>query len=45
MLQPYEGVVAAATGHVNVHEAGAIEFTGHKVLTVPEHDGKCMQMN
>lgn len=40
MLQPYEGVVAAATGHVNVHEAGAIEFTGHKVLTVPEHDGK-----
>ncbi|WP_370837727.1 threonine aldolase family protein [Intestinibacter bartlettii] len=40
MLQPYEGVVAATTGHVNVHEAGAIEFTGHKVLTVPEHDGK-----
>ena len=40
MLQPYEGVVAAATGHVNVHEAGAIEFTGHKVLTVPAHDGK-----
>lgn len=40
MLQPYEGVVATATGHVNVHEAGAIEFTGHKVLTVPEHDGK-----
>lgn len=40
MLQPYEGVVAAATGHVNEHEAGAIEFTGHKVLTVPEHDGK-----
>ena len=29
MLQPYEGVVAAATGHINVHEAGAIEFTGH----------------
>ena len=40
MLHPYEGVVAATTGHVNVHEAGAIEFTGHKVLTVPEHDGK-----
>lgn len=40
MLQPYEGVVAAATGHVNVHEAGAIEYTGHKVLTVPEHEGK-----
>ncbi len=40
MLQPYEGVVAAATGHVAVHEAGAIEFSGHKVLTVPSHMGK-----
>ena len=39
-LQQYEGVVAAETGHVNVHEAGAIEFTGHKVLTIPQHDGK-----
>lgn len=36
----YAGVVAANTGHVNVHEAGAIEFTGHKVLTLPHHDGK-----
>lgn len=40
MLAPYEGVVSCTTGHVSVHEAGAIEFTGHKVLTVPEHDGK-----
>ena len=32
MLKDYEGVVAATTGHVNVHEAGAIEYTGHKVL-------------
>ncbi len=40
MLQPYEGVIAADTGHVSVHEAGAIEFSGHKVLTVPSHDGK-----
>ncbi|MGN1181020.1 MAG: threonine aldolase family protein [Suilimivivens sp.] len=40
MLQKYEGVVAAQTGHVNVHEAGAIEYTGHKVLTVPSHEGK-----
>lgn len=40
MLAPYEGVVAAATGHINVHEAGAIEYTGHKVLTVPQHQGK-----
>ncbi len=36
----YAGVVAADTGHVNVHEAGAIEATGHKVLTLPHHDGK-----
>ena len=36
----YAGVVAANTGHVNVHEAGAIEATGHKVLTLPHHDGK-----
>ena len=40
VLNQYEGVVAAETGHVNVHEAGAIEFTGHKVLTIPQHDGK-----
>ena len=40
MLQPYEGVVAASTGHVSVHEAGAIEFTGHKVLTISQHEGK-----
>lgn len=40
VLQKYEGVVAARTGHVNVHEAGAIEYTGHKVLTVPAHQGK-----
>lgn len=35
ILHRYEGVVAAETGHVAVHEAGAIEFCGHKVLTVP----------
>ena len=40
MLQPYEGVVAAKTGHVSCHEAGAIEYTGHKVLTLPQHQGK-----
>ncbi len=40
LLAPYEGVVAAATGHVACHEAGAIEFGGHKVLTVPGHEGK-----
>lgn len=40
VLKSYEGVIAAETGHVSVHEAGAIEFTGHKVLTLPQHDGK-----
>ena len=40
LLQPYEGVVAAKTGHISVHEAGAIEFTGHKVLQLPPHGGK-----
>lgn len=40
MLASYEGVIAAKTGHVSVHEAGAIEHTGHKVLELPQHDGK-----
>lgn len=40
MLNQYEGVISAKTGHINVHEAGAIEFTGHKVLEVPTNDGK-----
>ena len=40
MLKDYEGVVAAQTGHVSVHEAGAIEYTGHKVLELPEVNGK-----
>lgn len=40
MLKDYEGVVAADTGHVAAHEAGAIEHSGHKVLTVPSHQGK-----
>lgn len=40
MLNAYEGVIAAQTGHINVHEAGAIELTGHKVLSLPAHLGK-----
>ena len=40
MLRRYEAVVAAETGPINVHEAGAIEFSGHKVLTLPSHDGR-----
>ena len=40
LLHSTEGVIAATTGHVNVHEAGTIEYTGHKVLTLPAHDGR-----
>lgn len=40
LLEPFEGTLAAETGHINVHEAGAIEFSGHKVLTLPQKDGK-----
>ena len=40
LLHSYEGVVAAATGHIALHEAGAVEYTGHKVLELPAHDGK-----
>ena len=40
MLKPCEGVIAAETGHVSTHEAGAIECTGHKVLTLPHEAGK-----
>lgn len=40
LLRPYEGVVAAQTGHINQHEAGAIEAGGHKVLPIPHEEGK-----
>lgn len=40
VLAKYEGVVSAQTGHINVHESGAVEYTGHKVLTLPAHEGK-----
>ena len=39
-LRSYQGVIAAGTGHISVHEAGAIEASGHKVLTIPGHLGK-----
>ncbi len=39
-LRPWEAVVAAETGHIAVHETGAIEATGHKVYTIPSPDGK-----
>ena len=40
LLARHEGVLAAETAHINVHEAGAIEAAGHKVLVLPSHEGK-----
>lgn len=40
LLEQYEGVVSVETGHINVHESGAIEASGHKVITLPSHKGK-----
>ena len=39
-LRPHQGVLCAETGHINVHETGAIEATGHKVLALPAAEGK-----
>ena len=39
-LRPHQAVIAAETGHISIHETGAIEATGHKVLTLPSEDGK-----
>ncbi|MGB4984443.1 MAG: low specificity L-threonine aldolase [Erysipelotrichaceae bacterium] len=39
-LRPYEGVISPTSGHINVHETGAIEATGHKIITVEHQDGK-----
>jgi len=40
LLLPYQAVIACDTAHINVHETGAVEASGHKVLTVPNIDGK-----
>ena len=40
LLKPYESVIAAETGHINTHETGAIEATGHKINTVKGREGK-----
>lgn len=40
ILARHEGVLCAESGHINVHESGAIEATGHKVLTLPSYSGK-----
>ena len=40
ILRPFQGVLCADSGHINVHETGAVEATGHKVLALPSKDGK-----
>ncbi|MBE6036980.1 MAG: aminotransferase class I/II-fold pyridoxal phosphate-dependent enzyme [Clostridiales bacterium] len=40
VLKPYQGVLCAETGHIHVHETGAVEATGHKALALPQTDGK-----
>ena len=40
MLYQYEGVICVGSGHINVHEAGAVEFTEHKIITIPDTNGK-----
>lgn len=40
LLPAYQGVIAPATGHISLHESGAIEHGGHKVMCVPEYNGK-----
>ena len=39
-LRPHQGVICAESGHIHVHETGAVEATGHKVLAIPGKDGK-----
>ena len=41
-MRPYEAVIAAPTGHINVHETGAVEGSGHKVLPAASHEGKVL---
>ncbi len=40
ILKPYQGVLCAESGHINVHETGAVEHGGHKILALPSPDGK-----
>ncbi len=40
ILHSYEGVISVDSGHINTHEAGSIEFTEHKIINVPNHNGK-----
>uniref|UniRef100_A0AB33JEB0 Low specificity L-threonine aldolase n=1 Tax=Prevotella sp. GTC17259 TaxID=3236795 RepID=A0AB33JEB0_9BACT len=40
LLPAYGAAIAVKSGHISIHEAGAVEFTGHKVIELPAHDGK-----
>lgn len=40
ILRPHEAVISAESGHINTHETGAIEATGHRVIAIPSLDGK-----
>ena len=40
MLRPYQAVIAVETAHINVHESGAVEASGHKVIALPSHEGR-----
>ena len=40
ILRPFQGVICADSGHINVHETGAVEATGHKVLSLPSQDSR-----
>lgn len=40
VLRPYQSVISAESGHINVHETGAVENSGHKIITLPTNDGK-----
>ena len=42
MLPAWCGVISAETGHINAHEAGAVEYTGHKVISLPQREGKIL---
>lgn len=40
VLKPYQAVICATTGHINVHETGAVEHGGHKIIALPSDNGK-----
>ena len=40
LIKPYQGVISPDTGHIFTHEAGAVEYTGHKIISVKGRDGK-----